>query len=156
MPSEANPKVIESLQKSVSLHLTAIEHYQAAAAHMERIGYKKLAARFGADANEEREHLQAVMARLEFYMTQPTYQHQPPSWPRGDVPGILASSLALETAAAGVERQNVTAAREAGDEVSATIFASLLEGSEASILAIEADRVLIEQIGLDNWLANQT
>lgn len=154
MPA-APAKVIDCLQKSAALHLTAIEHYAALAEHLGRAGYGKLAERYRADADEERGHLRAVQARLEYYQTQPTYQHAAPAWPRYDVPGILAANLTLETATAAAERQHIVEARSVADEFTALVFAELLEGSEQSIKEIEADQFTITQIGIDNWLANQ-
>ena len=147
--------VIECLQSSASLHLTAVEHYATISEHLARAGYHKLGERYRADAEEERGHLRKVLERLEFYNTQPTYQHAAPSWPRYDVPGILGANLTLETNAAEVERHNITAVRAVGDELSALVFAELLEGSEQSIKEIEADKFVIGQVGIDNWLANQ-
>lgn len=156
MPTNAAPAVIAALQDSASLHLTAIEHYTTLAEHLDRAGYHRLGERYRSDADEERGHLRKVLERLEYYQTQPTYEHRAPAFPRYDVPGILVSNLALETAAAEAERAHVVTCRAAGDERSAIVFADLLEGSEDSIRDIEADRFVISQIGLDNWLANQT
>lgn len=156
MPSALSDKVIAALQRSVSLHLTAMEHYQTISEHLSRWGYSKLGDRFKADADEERGHLHQLLERLEFFDAQPTYDHIPPKWPRGDVPGILAASLALEVAAAQAERQGVLDARSVGDERSALVFANNLEGSEDSIKQIEADVFVIGQVGLDNWLADKT
>lgn len=155
MPAAPSDKVIAALQRSVSLHLTAIEHYMTVAEHLARWGYAKLGERFKADADEERGHLHELLERLEFYDFQPSYDHVPPKWPRGDVPGILTASLALELAAAQAERQGVLDSRSVGDERSAIVFAGNLEGSEDSIRQIEADKFVIEQVGLDNWLQGQ-
>lgn len=155
MPA-AIPASVECLQNAASLHLTAIEHYATVAEHLDRAGYHKLGERFRADAEEERGHLKAVLERLEFFNTQPTYEHAAPSWPRYDVPGILAASLKLEQAAADAERTHIVEVRAAADEGTALVFAELLKGSEESITHIEADKFLIGQVGLDNWLANQT
>lgn len=152
---QAPEGVIDALQASVGLHLTAIEHYQSLAEHFDRWGYGKLAVAYREDAEEERGHLREVLARLEYYDTQATHEHEPPDWPRHDYEGILAANLALETAAAEVERANVLACRAVGDEISALVFASLLEGSDSSIAKIEATQKVIEQIGVDNYLANQ-
>lgn len=154
MPS-APQTVIAALQTSASLHLTAIEHYQALAAHFERWGYAKLGAKCREDAEEERGHLAKVLARLEYYDVQPTYAHETPEWPRHDYEGILAANLALETAAAEAERANILASRAVGDELSASVFIDLLIGSEESIKEIEAIQKVLEQIGTDNFLANQ-
>lgn len=147
--------VIASLQNGVSLHLTAIEHYQTLSAHFGRWGYSKLAEKYAADAKEERGHLKSLFERLEFYDVQPTYEHSEPSWPRHDFEGILATNYELEKAAAAAERAGVLACRAVGDERSALVFASNLEGSEDSVAEIEAIQRVLEQIGLDNYLANQ-
>ena len=154
MPA-APEAVIAALQTSVSLHLTAVEHYQAIAAHFERWGYAKLGAKYREDVEEERGHITKVLARLEFYDVQPTYEHEAPEWPRHDYEGILAANLALETAAAEAERANILASRAVGDELSASVFIDLLAGSEDSIKEIEAIQKVLEQIGTDNYLANQ-
>lgn len=147
--------VVDALQAAVRLHLTAIENYQAQAEHFIRWGYSKLGEKCRGDVEEERGHLHKVQARLEYYDEQPVYDHDEPSWPRHDFEGIVAANLELETAASKVERQNVLTCRAAGDELSAVIFAELLEGSEGSIAEIEAIQKVLEQIGVDNFLANQ-
>jgi bacterioferritin (cytochrome b1) len=154
MPS-APDGVINALQASVRLHLTAIENYQAQAEHFDRWGYSKLGEKCRGDVSEERDHLKKVMARLEYYDEQPAYDHDEPNWPRHDYEGILSANLELESAAMKVERSNVLVARAAGDELSAEIFAELLEGSEGSVAEIEAIQKVLEQIGVDNYLANQ-
>jgi bacterioferritin len=147
--------VVASLQLSVSLHMTAVENYQTQAAHLGRWGYAKLAAKCAEDAAEESGHLDALLKRLEYYDVQPTYVHEQPSWPRHDFEGILASDYDLETETANAERAAIVACRNVGDEQSALVFAANLAGSEESIAAIESTQKVIEQIGLDNYLANQ-
>lgn len=154
-PFSSAGTVEAALRLSRSLHLTAIEQYQAQAEHFRRWGYTKLADAFDADVEEERGHLKAVTERLEFYDIEPEYGHSAPEWPRHDFLGVLESNYALEVGAMNVERANVIVARNAGDEISAGIFASLLAGSEASVAEIEATRRVIDQIGLDNYLANK-
>lgn len=152
---QAPEGVIDALQAAVRLHLTAIENYQSQAEHFDRWGYGKLAAACRGDVDEERGHLHEVQSRLEYYDVQPVYEHDQPDWPRHDFEGILAANLALENTAAEVERAGVLACRAVGDELSAVFFTKLLEGSEASIAEIEATQRVIEQIGVDNFLANQ-
>ncbi len=144
--------VVDALQSSCRLHLTAVEHYAGLAAHLERWGYR-LGDRYREDADEEAEHLRKVMGRLEYFDVAPSLDHKLPAWPRHDYAGILAANLSLETAAAAVERANIAVCREAGDEQSALVFVELLAGSEASIMQIEAAQKVIEEIGLDNYLS---
>lgn len=152
MPS-APEGVIDALQAGISLHLTAIEQYQAVAEHLDRWGYAKLGAEYREDVAEEREHLKKLMERLEYYDVQPNYDHEAPNWPRHDFEGVLASNLALETAAMEAEKAGVLACRAAADEVSALLFADLLVDSESSIKEIEGIQRVIEDIGLDNYLS---
>jgi len=154
MPA-APARVVSCLQKSVSLHLTAIEHYTTVAEHLERWGYLQLGKRFRDEAKFERHHLRALLSRLEFYDQAAILTHDAPSWPRGDVVGILNASLVMEASAAAVERQNIVDARAVGDEGSAVVFVELLAESEQSIRELEADVRTITQIGLDNWLSLQ-
>lgn len=153
MPTPA-ADVVAALQRSAALHLTAIEHYSTLGEHHARWGYSELGNRWKRDAEEERGHLRSVFARLEFYDVPADLAHDAPAWPRHDVEGILAASLELEAAAANAERSGVLISRAAGDEQSALVFASLLEGSEDAIRLLEADMKVIGQVGVDNWLAN--
>lgn len=147
--------VVDALHLSRRLHLTAIEQYQDQAVHFRRWGYSKLATEAEADVEEEREHLKVITARLEYYDVGCECSHESPEWPRHDYEGILDANYALESGAMNAERANVIVARNAGDEITAGIFASILAGSEASVSAIEATKKQIEQIGLDNYLANK-
>ena len=155
LPTASVFDIVSALQLSRSLHLTAVKQYQAQAEHFRRWGYSKLAAAADADVAEEMGHLKLVTSRLEYYDAEPGYGHDAPEWPRHDYEGALDANYDLEFRAAAVERANVLVARSVGDEVSAKIFAELLEGSEASVSEIEADKRLIETIGLDNFLANK-
>jgi bacterioferritin len=152
MPPEG---VVDALQASVRLHLLAVETYQAQGEHFARWGYPKLGEKYRADAEEERGHLRDLLKRLEFYDAKSTYEHAQPDWPRHDIEGILASNLTLETTAAEAEKANILACRAVGDELSALVFVDLLEGSEASVAEIEATQLVVQQIGLDNYLASQ-
>ena len=156
MPQPPNEEIIDALQGSVRLHLTAIENYTAQAAHFGRWGYAKLAERYKADAKEERGHLKLVQDRLEYYDVQPVYDHDEPDWPRHDYEGILAANYVLEVGAADHEKKSILVCRAAGDEQSALVFSELLAGSDASVGEIESDQKVIEQIGLENFLANMT
>lgn len=150
-----NKIIIEALQAVVSLHLTAIEQYTGQAKHFSRWGYSKLASAAEADAKEEQEHLAKLLSRLEEFDTQPVFTHDAPSYPQKDLLGILASNMALETKAAQAESQAVLQCREAGDEITAKIFADNLEGSEEAIVKIEAMQSQIADMTLQNFLSAQ-
>jgi bacterioferritin len=150
-----SPEIITSLQASLSAHLTAIEAYASQAAHFARWGYTKLAKRAGEDAEEERLHAANLLSRLESLDTAPAWTHANPQYPARDLPGILSANLSLEQGAAAIERDGITKARGAGDEITAELLTENLSGSEASIVEIEAMQGQISDMGLGQFLSTQ-
>lgn len=150
------PGVVDALQAALRNHWTQILLYESQAAHFARWGYAKLGEAFLAYAEEERTHARLVVERLEFFDAQPTYEFEQPLWPRHDFEGILEVNYTLDQTAANAERSGYLLCVELGDAETATIFADLLKGSEDGMAEIEAQRLVIDQIGLDNFLANQT
>lgn len=152
MPS-GQPEVIDALRASLRLHWEAIEFYAAYSAWIAP-QYSKLGEKYAADADEERGHAKLVLDRLRFFGEPGVFDHADPEVPTAGYAEFLTEALALEQRAAAVEQESVAACRAAGDERSALVFVELLEGSEASILEIESTLHTIEEIGLDNLLAN--
>jgi bacterioferritin len=153
---EGPKQIIDILQSSLALHWAAVEAYTLQSRHYGTYGYTKLAAKYAADAEEERGHATKIADRLEFYDVAPEAQHDSVVWPRHDFVGALEANYQTELAAANIERGGFSMAIELGDAVSSDLFKDLLADSEASLIEIEATRTLIEEIGLDNHLANQT
>lgn len=155
MPAPLDGRIVDSLQKTLSLHLSQAEAYEVQGAHLARWGYPVLASDYRADAEEERTHARMAAERLEFFDVAPDVSHEPTDWPRHDFMGILDSNYEGDVAAAEVERAGYVASVEVGDADSAAIFAALLSGSERGMAKIEAAREVISQIGLDNYLSNR-
>lgn len=152
---DGNSQVIESLQASLRLHWSAIEAYSLMAAHYAAWGFPKLAERYASDAEEERSHAKKLMARLEFFDVDPAVDHESVLWPRHDFVGALGVAYEMEVQSASLERSGYTIALAADDPVTADLFRENLVDSEDSINQIEAIRDVIDQIGADNFLANQ-
>jgi len=148
--------VVELLKKSLNIHWQQTTVLTAQAAHLERWGYKKLAAVFKADALQEHEHATINIARLEFF----DQDYQPltiasPSWTRHDMVAMINYNLASVREASAAERATIVASRSVGDEITANVMIPLLEGSEEGIALYESYLKLIEQMGLDNFLTLQ-
>lgn len=149
-------QVVELLKQSLNIHWQQCTALTAQAVHLERWGYKKLAAIIKADAEQEHEHAAINIQRLEFFDVD--YQPltvSPPSWTRHDMIALISYNLNSVRAAAAAERATITAARAVGDEMTAHIMIPLLEGSEDGIKLYESYLKLIEQMGLDNFLTLQ-
>lgn len=146
---------IDALQASVRLHWQAIETYTLAASHCGVVlGLSMLAARFGEEATDEHKHLMALADRLRALGATPDTAHALGSVP-ADITGILNAALSLETRACEAERAGVLACRDVGDEISARVIAANLEGTEESIVYLEAAKRQIALMGLDNWISTQ-
>jgi bacterioferritin (cytochrome b1) len=148
--------VIELLKKSLNIHWQQTTSLTAQAEHLERWGYKKLAAIISADAKQEQEHASVNIKRLEFFDTD--YQPltvSPPSWKRHDMLALIQYNLDSVREASAAERATIVAARAVGDEITANIMLPLLQGSEDGIVLYEGFLKLIEQMGLDNFLTLQ-
>jgi bacterioferritin (cytochrome b1) len=68
---------------------------------------------------------------------------------------MIKYNLASVREAAAAERATITAARVAGDELTANVMIPLLQGSEDGIVLYEGYLKLIEEMGLDNFLSIQ-
>ena len=154
--SYTSDAVIELLKKSLNIHWQQTTSLSAQAVHLERWGYKKLAAIIKADAEEEHKHSVINIERLEFFDAD--YQPlivAPPVWARHDMLEMIKYNLSSVQEAALAERAAIVTARSVGDEMTANIMIPLLQGSEDGIKLYEGYLKLIEQMGLDNFLTLQ-
>jgi hypothetical protein len=148
--------VVELLKRSLNIHWQQTTALTAQAVHLERWGYKKLAAVIKADAEEEHGHAAVNLERLEFFDTD--YQPlvvSPPSWTRHDMIAMINYNLNSVREASQIERATIVAARAVGDEITANIMIPLLQGSEDGIKLYEGYLKLIDQMGIDNFLTLQ-
>jgi len=148
--------VIDLLKKSLNIHWQQTTVLTAQAVHLERWGYKKLAAVIKEDAEQEHQHSAVNIERLEFF--DQDYQPlvvSPPSWTRHDMVAMIKYNLDSVREAAAAERATIVAARSVGDEITANTMIPLLQGSEDGIRLYESYLKLIDQMGLDNFLTLQ-
>lgn len=152
----SSDQVIELLKKSLNIHWQQTTVLSAQAVHLERWGYKKLAAVLNDDAEEEHQHAMINLKRLEFFDAD--YQPlvvSPPSWTRHDMVAMIKYNLDSVREAAAAERATIIAARSVGDELTANVMIPLLQGSEDGIQLYESYLKLIDQMGIDNFLTLQ-
>lgn len=152
----SSEQVVELLKQSLNIHWQQTTELTAQSTHLERWGYKKLAAVLKADSQEEHEHARANIERLEFFDVD--YQPltlSPRVWKRHDIKAIIEFNLEGVRNAAMVEKATISAARSVGDELTANMMIPLLQGSENGIKLYEGYLKLIDQMGLDNFLTLQ-
>ena len=148
--------VIELIKKSLNIHWQQTTVLTAQAEHLQRWGYKKLAAIIKADAIQEQTHAAINIKRLEFFDAD--YQPlvvSPPVWKRHDMVAMINYNLDSVREASAAERATIVAARAVGDEITANMLIELLQGSEEGIELYEGFLKLIEEMGIDNFLTLQ-
>jgi bacterioferritin (cytochrome b1) len=148
--------VIELIKKSLNIHWQQTTVLTAQAEHLQRWGYKKLAAIIKEDAIQEQKHAAINIKRLEFFDVdyQPLVLN-PPVWKRHDMVAMINYNLDSVREASAAERATIVAAMEIGDQITVQMFIELLQGSEDGIELYEGFLKLIEQMGVDNFLTLQ-
>ena len=148
--------VIELIKTSLNIHWKQTTVLTAQAEHLQRWGYKKLAAIIKEDAIQEQTHAAINIKRLEFFDVdyQPLILN-PPAWKRHDMVAMIQYNLNSVREASAAERATIVAAMEIGDQITVQMFIELLQGSEDGIELYEGFLKLIEQMGVDNFLTLQ-
>ncbi|NDC64368.1 MAG: hypothetical protein EBZ59_10390 [Planctomycetia bacterium] len=152
MPAEPSGEVRQALYASTRLHWSAVQVYTAIAAWYAP-QYPNLSKRFSDEAFDEQGHLKLLLDRLRYFGDTSVFEAGPSIPFAEGFEAVLRFLLQMEEGASEAEQQGIDAARNASDEQTARVFTELQQGSQASVLQLEADLQTIEDIGLDNYLA---
>jgi len=152
---KGKPEVIEILSKMLKEELGALNQYMMHAEMQSNWGYKKLHAETKKQSIGEMKHAEKLMERILFLEGTPNLADLPKLNIGKDVKQQLANDLALEKSAVADYNAAVAAARKAGDNGSADLLDELLHDEEGHVDYFETQLSLIEQLGLENYLAQQ-
>ena len=152
---QGNPEIVELLNEVLTAELTAINQYFLHAKIMEDWGYLRLAEHTKHESIDEMKHAEIVTDRVLFLDGLPNYQRYFPLRIGETVPEMFQADLELEYTA--VERLNraIAKAVEVGDNGSRELFESILVSEEEHIDWLETQLTTIDQIGVENYLAEQ-
>jgi len=152
---KGDPKVIADLNEVLKAELTAINQYFLHAEMLENWGYHRLSELTKKESIDEMKHAEALIERILFLEGTPVMTELFPLRIGQSVPQQIQNDLALELEA--VERLNrcIANASAAGDHGSRLLLQSILEDEEEHIEFLEAQLDQIQQMGLENYLANQ-
>jgi bacterioferritin len=99
-------------------------------------------------------HAEKVIERLLFLDAVPKMEYLPLNIGQS-VREQLDADLKLELNAVGMYNKAVRASREAGDDISAELFKTLLADEERHVDWLESQMHLIKEIGYELYLASQ-
>jgi bacterioferritin len=150
-----NDEILRLLNEVLKAELTAINQYFLHAKMCENWGYQRLAEYNRNESIEEMRHAEILMQRLLFLEGIPNMTELFPIRVGGDVKSQLENDLALELDAVPRLNAAIKAATEIGDNGSRELFKQILLDEEHHIDYLEGQLHVVEEIGIENYLAQQ-
>jgi bacterioferritin len=152
---KGDPKIIEILNDVLTAELTAINQYFVHGEMCENWGYERLMHVIRKHSIGEMKHAEEVIERVLFLEGVPNVQRLGKINIGESVEEIMKLDLALELDALPRLNQGIETCRELGDNNTRHLLEEILEDEEEHIDWIEAQISLIQQVGIQNYLAQQ-
>ena len=152
---KGDPKVIEILNEVLTAELTAINQYFVHGEMCENWGYDRLHHIIRKHSIGEMKHAEELIERVLFLEGIPNVQRLGKINIGENVPEILKSDYALEMEALPRLNEGIELCRTLGDNNSRHLLEEILEEEEEHVDWLEAQMTLLEQVGVQNYLAEQ-
>jgi len=152
---KGKPEVLAALSHALKEELAAINQYILHAEMCENWGYKKLSKEIKKQSIGEMKHAEALIERILFLEGMPRLDVMEKLNIGKDVKQQLANDLALERGAVVDYNKAVETCRKAGDNATADFLKEILKDEEQHVDFLEQQLELIDQLGYENYLAQQ-
>jgi len=152
---KGNEQVINVLNQVLRKELTGINQYFIHAKMCQNWGYERLYKHIKEESVEEMKHAAEVIERILFLDGTPNISAYDKIVIGTTVKQQLDNDLALETAALAVLRPGIKTCLEASDDASRELLEHILVDEEHHVDWIEAQKYKIEEVGYQNYLAQQ-
>jgi bacterioferritin len=149
------PQVIKALNEILVGELTAINQYFLHARMCKTWGYERLAKTIYAESIDEMKHAQDLLDRVLFLEGIPSMQKLNPLNIGENVLEQLKADLALEKQAIPLVKEAINLCHESKDHVSRELLEHILVDEEKHVDWLESQLQMIEDVGLQNYLAQQ-
>jgi len=153
---KGNKKLTGVLNQLLADELTAISQYMVHSEMCENWGYGKLHTAIEKQAVDEMHHAEWLIQRIIFLEGAPIVSKLNPIRIGKDVPTIIGTDQEDELGAIKAYNAGIRLAREAEDQGTAELLIKILKMEEGHVDWAEAQRDQIAQMGLANYLANQS
>lgn len=153
---KGNDKLLAVLNQLLADELTAISQYMVHSEMCESWGYDRLHGAIEAQAKDEMHHAEWLIQRILFLEGVPVVSKLNPIRIGKDVVEIIGTDQDAELAAVRAYNAGIRLAREVEDQSTADLLAKILKMEEEHVDWAETQRDQIEQMGLVNYLTNQT
>ena len=152
---KGNPQVLAYLQEVLKAELTAINQYFLHAEMLNNWGYQRLYKYTRKESIEEMVHAEKVLERMLYLDGAPNMSELFGLRIGQNVKEQLQNDLALEMEAVPRLNKAIAVATEVGDNGSRELFEEILVDEEEHVDWLEAQLHMIEETGIENYLATQ-
>lgn len=153
---KTNKKLLDALNDLLADELAAISTYMVQAELCEEWGYGKLHKALKHQAKDEMHHAEWLIERILFLEGAPIVSKVNAIKIGKTVPDMLSAGEEDELRAVKAYNATISLAREFGDESTAHRLGKILRMEEEHMDWAERQRLQIDQLGLQNYLARQT
>ena len=152
---KGKPEVLAELSERLKEELAAINQYILHAEMCDNWGYLRLSKQTKMQAIGEMKHAEVLIERILFLEGLPNLNEFPKLKIGKNVQQQPQNDLNLDKEAVEEYNMYIVLGRKEGDNASADLFEVLLKDEEQHVDFLEAQLGLIEQMGLQNYLAQQ-
>jgi bacterioferritin len=152
---KGNEKLITVLNQLLADELTAISQYMVHSEMCDNWGYELLHKAIEKQAIDEMHHAESLIKRIIFLEGTPVVSKLNAIRIGKTVADMVKFDLDAEDGAVKAYNSAITIAHEVADQATVDLMISILKDEEAHVDWNEVQRDQIEQMGLQNYLANQ-
>lgn len=153
---KGNEKLLTVLNSLLADELTAINQYMVHSEMCENWGYGKLHTAIRSQAMDEMHHAEWLIERIIFFEGAPRVSKLNPMKIGKTVQEMISNDNGNELDAVLAYNNAIKLAREVGDQGTADLLTKILKMEEGHVDWAEIQRAQIDQMGLENYLVNQT
>ena len=153
---KGNDKLLTVLNQLLADELTAISQYMVHSEMCDNWGYGKLHKAIEKQAIDEMHHAEWLIRRIVFLEGTPVVSKLNPIEIGQTVLEIVTNDQEAELAAVRAYNDAIRLAHEVADQATVDLLIEILKMEEGHVDWAEMQRAQIEQMGLQNYLTNQT
>jgi bacterioferritin len=153
---KGNDKLLVVLNQLLADELTAINQYMVHSEMCDNWGYAKLHKAIEKQARDEMHHAEWLIRRIIFLEGIPVASKLNPMKIGKTVLEMVSNDQDAEVAAVRAYNAAISLAHEVADQSTVELLTKILKMEEGHVDWAEVQRTQIEQMGLENYLTNQT
>jgi bacterioferritin len=153
---KGNEKLLGVLNELLADELTAISQYMVHSEMCDQWGYEALHKAIESQAMDEMHHAEWLIQRILFLEGMPVVSKLRPMKIGTTVNEIIIGDQEAELEAVKAYNAGIALASELGDEATGDLLVTILKMEEGHVDWAEKQRTQIAQMGVENYLSNQT